>query len=177
MARLLNKIFSFSQLDLILAVIFIIYLVLPIGTPGYLAQTSISIGASFFFLTVTILLFMYTNPIVAILYIFVVYEIVRRSYKAIKVESRLDSVPNIESPKYQDSKKKEVRSKVLQPKQMPKEPEEPKSSFSNDQSSLETEMVNKMSPIGRTDIDQRATNIAFSPVYDKIEKIGSASAV
>ena len=177
MARLLNKIFSFSQFDLLLAVIFIIYLVLPIHTPEYLAQINISIGASLFFLTVTILLFMYTNPIIAILYIFVVYEIVRRSYQTIKVTSRLASVPNIESPVYQDSRTKEVRSKVLQPKQMPKEIDEPQSSFSNDQFSLETEMVNKMSPIGRTDIDQHAPNSVFSPVYDKIEKIGSASAV
>lgn len=174
---LLNKIFSFSQFDLLLAVIFIIYLVLPIRTPEYLAQSNISIGASLFFLTVTVLLFMYTNPIIAILYIFVVYEIVRRSYETIKVTSRSYSVPNIESPEYQDSRKKEVRSKVLKPKEMPTEINGPESSFSNDQSSLETEMVNKMSPIGRSDIDQHAPNSSFSPVYDKIEKIGSASVV
>jgi len=174
---LLNKIFSFSKFDILLIVLYTIYFVLPVKTPEYLAKSVISPYSSLFFLTITILLFIYANPIVATLYIFVVYEIVRRSYQAIKVTSRSDSVPNIESPRYQDSKTKEVRSKVLQPKQMPKEIEEPESSFSNGQSSLETEMVNKMSPIGRTDIDQHATNSTFSPVYDKIEKIGSASAV
>ena len=70
---------SFSTLEISLLIIFILYLVLPIQTPGYLAPSINSSFGMIIIFIVTIYLFFYSNPILAIIYIFVGYELLRRS--------------------------------------------------------------------------------------------------
>jgi hypothetical protein len=62
-------------------VIFAIYLVFPVNTPAPLAKIMNSIVGVLIVIGVTIYLFLNTHPAVAILYIFVAYELIRRSGK------------------------------------------------------------------------------------------------
>ena len=66
-----NPFKSFSTIELSLLVVFIIYIILPIDTPSFLAgaiENPISLVIMF---GITVYLFMYSNPILAILYILV----------------------------------------------------------------------------------------------------------
>lgn len=67
--------------EIILVVIFVIYIISPINTPdavSRLVESHLGLASIF---AVTVFLFIYTNPILGILYIFVAYELIRRSDK------------------------------------------------------------------------------------------------
>ena len=74
---------SFSPLEISLLVLFIIYLVLPIQTPDFLAPAINSPLGMLMIFIITVFLFLYMNPILAIVYIFVGYELLRRSSSSI----------------------------------------------------------------------------------------------
>jgi len=70
---------SLSSVEIVLFLAFVLYAVLPINTPDFMKPfINSSMGLVFFF-CVTVGLFAYTNPILGVLYILVVYEVLRRS--------------------------------------------------------------------------------------------------
>lgn len=70
---------NFPPLQIFLFVIFVIYIIFPIPTPQFMAfYIDSSLGMIFIF-CVTLFLFLYANPILAITYVFVGYEVLRRS--------------------------------------------------------------------------------------------------
>ena len=70
---------NMSIIEILLFVLFVLYIVLPINTPISIKSfVNSSMGLVFFF-CVTMILFVYTNPILGVLYILVVYEAIRRS--------------------------------------------------------------------------------------------------
>ena len=70
-----------DPIEITALVIFVLYLVFPVNTPPQLAKIiTTSIGLLILF-GVAVYLFLNTHPAVAILYIFVVYELIRRSNK------------------------------------------------------------------------------------------------
>ena len=68
-----------SIFEMVLFVGFILYVVLPIRTPGFLAPYIDSIFGMVLLFCITVALFVYTNPILGVLYILVAYEVMRRS--------------------------------------------------------------------------------------------------
>jgi len=70
---------SLSPLEIAALVIFIIYVVFPFRTPQFLAGTVNTPIGLIVILIVTLYLFFYTNPILGVVYIFVAYELLRRS--------------------------------------------------------------------------------------------------
>ena len=68
-----------SVVEIVLFLAFILYTVLPIDTPDYMKPVVNSPLGMLFFFCVTVGLFTYTNPILGVLYILVVYEALRRS--------------------------------------------------------------------------------------------------
>ena len=70
---------KYSFIEILLFVIFVAYLIFPIKTPFFLASMVDSTFGIIGIFIVIIYLFFYANPILAILYIFVAYELVRRS--------------------------------------------------------------------------------------------------
>lgn len=70
---------SFTSLELTTLAIFIIYILFPFRTPFFLAGTVNTPLGLIVILIVTLYLFFYTNPILGIVYIFVAYELLRRS--------------------------------------------------------------------------------------------------
>ena len=68
-----------SPIEYVLLVFFILYLILPINLPEYFAKfVETPLGIIGLFL-ITVALFAYVNPILGVLYIFVAYELLRRS--------------------------------------------------------------------------------------------------
>jgi len=70
---------KYSFIEILLFVIFVAYLIFPMKTPFFLASAIDSTFGLIGIFIVIIYLFFYANPILAILYIFVAYELVRRS--------------------------------------------------------------------------------------------------
>ena len=70
---------SFTSLEITTLAIFAIYIIFPFKTPGFLANTINTPIGLLFILIVTLYLFFYTNPILGVIYIFVAYELLRRS--------------------------------------------------------------------------------------------------
>ena len=138
-----NPIKSFSSIEIGLLVVFIIYLVLPIETPAFLTgsvNTPITMVVIF---AVTVYLFLYSNPILAILYIFVAYELLRRSasFKPITLQEYTPT---------QEKKNKDLHS--MNPPQ---------------EKSLEEEVVDKMAPVGRSDASVYLPS-TYKPVTEKL---------
>ena len=97
---------------------------------------------------ITVYLFLYANPILAILYVFVAYEMLRRSSN---ITGRTDLV------RYTPSQiKKDAQMKAMNPIK---------------KTTLEEEVVGQMAPIGQSDLSVY-TSTSFKPMA---EKIGSAS--
>jgi uncharacterized membrane protein (DUF485 family) len=139
-----NMFRSFSQLEISLLVIFILYIVLPIQTPGFLANmVDSSLGMLSIFI-VTIYLFFNVNPILAVVYVFVAYELLRRS------SNKTGRVQIIQYTPTQAKKDAELQA------MNPTRPE-----------SLEEEVVQKMAPIGHSD-PSVFTSSSFKPVADNI---------
>jgi hypothetical protein len=70
---------KYSFIEILLFIIFVSYLIFPIKTPFFLAGMIDSTFGIIGIFVVIIYLFFYANPILAILYIFVAYELIRRS--------------------------------------------------------------------------------------------------
>jgi hypothetical protein len=139
---------SLSNLELSVLVVFAIYLAMPIQMPAYVANMIDSPMGMLGIFLVTIYLFLYANPILAILYVFVAYEMLRRSSN---IAGRVEMIP------YTPSQiKKDAQMKAMNPAKA---------------TSLEEEIVEQMAPIGQSDLSVY-TPSSFKPVA---EKIGSAS--
>lgn len=135
-----------SSLEIALFGLFIIYLVLPIETPAFIAPYVDSpIGMISIFI-ITLYLFLYTNPILGVLYIFVAFELLRRSMK----------VGNIGSTSYiQYSPSQYKRESDLKQMNLPKS------------TSLEEDVVAKMAPLGHSDSSVYIDD-SFKPISENI---------
>uniref|UniRef100_A0A6C0KGY7 Uncharacterized protein n=1 Tax=viral metagenome TaxID=1070528 RepID=A0A6C0KGY7_9ZZZZ len=70
---------SMRPVEIVLFVAFMIYIVFPIGTPETLAPYVDSALGMVLLFAVTVAMFVYTNPLLGVLFIFVAYEVLRRS--------------------------------------------------------------------------------------------------
>ena len=70
---------ALSPLEIAVLVIFVIYIIFPFKTPAFLSGTVNTPIGLVVLLVVTLYLFFYINPILGIVYIFVAYELIRRS--------------------------------------------------------------------------------------------------
>ena len=70
---------SLSPLETSTLVLFVIYIIFPFRTPSFLAGVVNTPLGLISVLIVTLYLFFYTNPLLGVVYIFVAYELLRRS--------------------------------------------------------------------------------------------------
>jgi hypothetical protein len=152
------KILDFNKLSPIdygLLVVFIMYIVFPVPTPEGLAPYIDSpIGLVFMFV-VTISLFVYTHPLLGILYIFVVYEVLRRNHHA---------APESQIP----LGTMQMATRV--PKPLPSQSEKDaqlQSMNTHTGPSLEEEVISVRAPIGKGDLPGAMVETSFHPVADK----------
>ena len=78
----LPKMFStLTQVEIIALAVFVLYIVFPIENPSFISNMVDTPLGMVGVLAVTLYLFFNANPLVAILYVFVAYELLRRSAK------------------------------------------------------------------------------------------------
>jgi hypothetical protein len=143
---------SFTPLEILLLVVFILYLIIPIQMPPSIGQfMSSSLGILTIFV-ITVFLFIYTNPLLAVLYIFVAYELVRRSSQYIAI----DSTPNIIKYNIHNDKTQEIVPLF-----------KPEKNTLVASPTLEEEVVAKMAPVGQSDQPAYMAS-TYKPVSDKI---------
>jgi hypothetical protein len=144
----LNNFKKMSQIEMILAILFVLYIVLPVDMPNMISQgvdTSFGMIAIF---GLAVYMFFNVNPVLAVLFVFVAYELLRRSSKATGKEVIMKHTPS--------QKKKDEKMKKMNP--VKKE-------------TLEEEIVDNMAPVGKSDITSYVSS-SFSPVA---EDVGTAS--
>ena len=146
---------SLSPIDYALLVVFVLYIVFPVPTPTWFAPYVDSPLGLVFMFVVTVALFVYTNPLLGILYIFVVYEVLRRNHY---------SVPESPIP----ISTMHMASRV--PKPLPSQSEKDAHLNAMNRStgpSLEEEVISVRAPIGGGDLPGAMVNPTFQPSSDK----------
>lgn len=68
-----------SSLEIVALVVFVLYIIFPFRTPAFLIGVINTPVGLVTILIITLFLFFYTNPILGVVYIFVAYELIRRS--------------------------------------------------------------------------------------------------
>ena len=139
---------SFTSLEISLFVIFVLYLVLPIQTPPFMSGWVDSALGMVTMFIITLYLFFYVNPILAVLYIFVAYELLRRSAAHTGRVAMVQFTPTQQKKDNQMRKMNPVPSDIL-----------------------EVDVITQMAPIGRSDPIQILSS-SYQPVA---ESVGTAS--
>jgi hypothetical protein len=141
---------SLSKVEIGLLIVFMTYIILPIPTPTFLSGMIDSpLGMLVIFL-VTLYLFFYTNPVLAIIYLFVAYELLRRSSIVTGRVAMIQYTPS--------QAQRDVQIKAMNPAQV---------------NTLEEQVVQDMAPIGRSD----ASSYLMSSYKPVAEDVGGASLV
>ena len=140
---LFKTIQSLSKIEVALLIVLILFVVLPIEIPEFLAEmVDSSLGMLTIFI-VTVYLFFNVNPVIAVVYVFVAYELLRRSSHR---------SGRVVIAKYTPTQaKKDAEMKAMNPPVV---------------ETLEEEVVQKMAPIGRSDPGVFVST-TFKPVADK----------
>jgi len=133
---------TMSSLEITALVLFIIYVVIPFKTPGFIADIMNGPLGVLIVLIITVALFVYTNPVLGIVYIFVGYELLRRS--------ALVNVPYIVN-RAPTEVKKTTRMAEMNPEQS---------------TTLEEAVISQMAPTQKFNVIELDTT--FLPVVEKI---------
>lgn len=140
-----------SSTEMILLAVFVIYIVFPIKSPELIASmVDNPLGVLVIFL-VTLYLFFFANPILGVLYIFVGYELLRRSTVVMAENSTVNYALSHDYLPSQSKKNAELK-RMNPPPIM--------------QTSLEESVISKMAPTPHPGVD--GENYTFRPVSDKI---------
>lgn len=146
--------------EISLLLVFVVYILFPISTPQILIPFVDSPLGYVSMFIITILLFVYTSPLLGILYIFVAYELIRRS------SSRAPT-------RAQDQEHAKYTTQYMPthvPKSIPTQSEKDSEMISMNPlplPTLEEEMVEMRAPIGKSEMAQY-TESTFKPVADNL---------
>tara|TARA_Y100000992_G_scaffold280722_2_gene227977 strand:+ start:6019 stop:6525 length:507 start_codon:yes stop_codon:yes gene_type:complete len=155
-----------TKLEVVLCVILALYLFIEVRTPliakKFLAN---KLGLVTMFV-VLILLLLYSNPLVTILYVFAIYEFVRRTtLEDFNCNENLPEVGSVEPPVLGIEEEVEAKEQAEVDEQTQAEMGG-NESFTND--SLEQELVVKMAPVGKSNkITYKSTS--YKPVETNIK--------
>lgn len=136
---------SISPLEIFLFILFVVYIVFSIPTPSFLVPFIDSPFGLGIVIITTIYLFLYTTPVLAILSIFVAYELLRRSSRVTGKTQIMEYTPTqVKKDKYM--KEMNPPTHVM---------------------SLEEEIIREMAPIGKSD-PTTYMDTSYKPIADKV---------
>ena len=135
---------SLSNVETAVIVMFISYLALPIQLPEMVAKLVDSPMGIIGIFVLSVYLFFYANPLIAVLFVLVAYEMFRRSTNATGKAAMVKYTPT--------QARKDEKMKQMNPVKT---------------TSLEEEVVEQMAPIGKSDISV-FTASTFKPVADNV---------
>ena len=139
---------SLTNVETAVIVMLISYLALPIQLPDMFANMVDSPMGTIGIFILSVYLFFNANPLIAVLFVFVAYEMFRRSSNATGKAAMIKYTPT--------QARKDEKMKKMNPVKT---------------TSLEEEVVNEMAPVGKSDISV-FTASTYKPVADNV---GSAS--
>ena len=142
--KLFDSIKSIAPLETAVIILFILYIIFPFDTPPLIASTVDSPLGMIVIFCVTIYLFLNTHPILGVLYIFVAYELLRRSSNVTARSAIVEYTPS--------ERKRTAEMVAMNPPQ---------------EKTLEESIVDLRAPIGKSR-DLEFVNSDFKPVADKI---------
>ena len=146
--KLFNTFKKMTKLEVALSILFVLFIILPLNVPDLFANLiDTSLGMIVIF-GLAVYMFFHVNPVVAVLFVFVAYELLRRSSKRTGKAIIQKHTPTQE--------KKDEKMKKMNPEK---------------KETLEEEIVDKMAPVGKSDMISYVTT-SFSPIA---EEVGSAS--
>jgi predicted membrane protein len=170
---------TLTLIEIVIVAIFILYIVFPVPTPTFMASYVESPLGMILILCTLVYLFVYTNPILAILFIFVGYELLRRSGKITNnkakyntIEKRANVNPVTTPTRLSDDASSgtgptNAYIQYTQPTSE-RESEMQDSNIPINQPSLEVEVVDKMAPVGKSETLSYMTT-GFKPVADNLK--------
>ena len=120
---------SLSNVETAVIVMFISYLALPIQLPEMVAKLVDSPMGTIGIFVLSVYLFFYANPLIAVLFVLVAYEMFRRSTNATGKTAMIKYTPT--------QARKDEKMQKMNPMKT---------------TSLEEEVVEQMAPIGKSDI-------------------------
>jgi len=139
---------NITQLELTAAAILILYIVLPINAPKMICKLIDGPVGMVAVFTIAVYLFLYANPLLAIIFIFAGYELMRRCTATTGVTVIMNHTPT--------QAKKDSSMKKMNP---------------DKNTTLEEQVVSQMAPVGVSEPSVFMTT-EFSPVADDV---GTAS--
>ena len=151
--------------EILVLVIFILYLVLPVTTPSKLSPYIESPLGLLLLLCITIGLFVYSHPVLGVLFIFVAYTLLRRS------ASVRNSSHYVRHTKETSEKLSDAQKQVTEATPPQEEPRTVDITVKEDVT-LEEQIVQERAPIGRSDPVQFLQS-SYKPVSTNVD--GSTS--
>ena len=139
---------SVTNVETAIIVMFILYLALPVELPDMLANLVDSPMGTIGIFVLSVYLFFNANPLIAVLFVLVAYELFRRSSNATGKAAMIKYTPT--------QARNDEKMKKMNPVKTV---------------SLEEEVVEQMAPVGKSDISVFTVS-TFKPVA---ENVGSAS--
>ena len=138
-----NLLKSIKPAEIVVLVIFVLYLIFPINTPSVLSPYIESPVGLLILFCVTVSLFVYSNPAIAVLFILVAYTLLRRS-ATVKNKSHYVQYTKTDVEKKMDAEKQvEDATPNEEPRNIDVGADQPKT--------LEEEIVQERAPIGRSE--------------------------
>jgi hypothetical protein len=147
---------SITLVEIVVAVIFVIYIVVPIPTPRVMAPYVESPLGMILIFCIIVSLFLFTHPIVAVLYLLVAYILLRRSAAPAPQSAYIQYTPTT------IERAAEIKQETVQAEPIP--PQQPLT--------LEEDVVNRMAPIGKSEMPV-FTPATFKPVASNVNGASS----
>lgn len=140
-----NLFLKMTPLEISVIAVMILYVVFQVDTPEFMARTIDSPMGMITILVTALFLFYYANPVIAILFVFVAYELIRRTAFVSARDAIVEHTPS--------QKQKDIQMKVMNPVKT---------------TSLEEEMISQMAPVGKSEMSQ-ILDTKYKPVAPKLE--------
>jgi len=128
--------------QLLLAILFIIYLIMGYKTPEPIANVVDSLAGKIVIFITVIMMFMHSNPILAVLALFVAFDLIRRSSEATGIDALKKYLPTEEKKSSQFT------------------------AFNQYPYTLEQEVVKKMAPIVQS--GSSLTKASYKPLLENL---------
>jgi len=145
--KFIDSLKSLKTLEIFALVIFILFVILPVKVPvAFVGVFDSPVGILVLFI-ITISLFIYTNPVLGVLFILVAYELIRRS-------SMLTGKPTTQIISATNNISQATKDSELSKMNIPQPP------------TLEEEVIQKMAPASKDFIHINGSN--FKPIMEPI---------
>lgn len=157
---------SISPTEILTIVIFILYIVMPVPTPVSMAPYINSPVGLIAIFCITVALFVYTHPAVAILYIFVAYFLLHRSSNTLTP----GKTAYLQYTASNEERKAAIQQQLQQstPRSQPQPQINQQGVVQPRQPTLEEDVINKMAPIGKSEPSVFSVS-TFSPVATNVK--------